>query len=86
MHEWALAESVVQTALKAADKENIRKITQCNVILGELQLIDRETFQFAIKQMAGSYRERFGGVEILMETEKTVIFFILIFIKNFGEI
>lgn len=71
MHEWALAESVVQTALKVADKENIGKITQCKVVLGELQQIDKDTFRFAIKQIADSHHSQFDKVEVLIETEKT---------------
>jgi len=43
MHEWALAEAVVNTLKNEGAKE-------AKIIVGELQQIDLETFEFALKE------------------------------------
>ena len=48
MHEWALAQAVVRAALKEGAKSGII------VSLGELQQIDRDTFRFALDEIAKS--------------------------------
>ncbi len=54
MHEWALAESIIITSINAAKKEGLDKITEINVGLGELQQINDEIFQYALKEIAES--------------------------------
>lgn len=44
MHEWALGESVIATAINAAKKEKIKKITEINIEIGELQQIKKDVF------------------------------------------
>ncbi|MBL7075500.1 hydrogenase maturation nickel metallochaperone HypA, partial [candidate division KSB1 bacterium] len=46
MHEWALAEAVISTALEVSKKEKLKKITKIKLMMGELQQIDREIFEF----------------------------------------
>ncbi len=49
MHEWALADAVVEatrSALGARDASCLRRV---NVLIGELQAIDREIFSFALQ-------------------------------------
>jgi len=49
MHEWALADAVVQatsSALGSRDPSCLRGVT---VLIGELQAIDREIFAFALE-------------------------------------
>ena len=51
MHEWALADAVIEAtaaALGARDPSCLRAVT---VMIGELQAIDREIFQFALTTM-----------------------------------
>jgi hydrogenase nickel incorporation protein HypA/HybF len=50
MHEWALAEAVVSTALKIAGDEGLREVTEIKIKIGELQQIDTEIFEFALSQ------------------------------------
>jgi len=52
MHEWSLAQAVVKAALDYASEKNIKEITGVTVSLGELQSIDRECFDFALKEIA----------------------------------
>ena len=36
MHEWALADAIVSTALKVAEKENLSEITRIEIRMGDL--------------------------------------------------
>ena len=73
MHEWALAESVIKSSIAAAEKENIKKITEINVLLGELQQIADDIFRFALDQLVETYKDKFQDVTINIETEKTFL-------------
>ena len=42
MHEWALAEGVIQTASGVAEEQGLEKITEIVVRIGELQQIEHE--------------------------------------------
>jgi hydrogenase nickel incorporation protein HypA/HybF len=67
MHEWALADSVIEatsSALGGRDPACLRGVT---VTLGELQAIDREIFTFALQTLL---EERpFRGAQYRLETE-----------------
>ena len=51
MHEWALAEGVIQTASGVAEDQGLEKITEIVVQIGELQQIEHEILQFALEQL-----------------------------------
>ncbi|MCK5358650.1 MAG: hydrogenase nickel incorporation protein HypA [Elusimicrobiales bacterium] len=51
MHEWALADSVIASAIDYSKKEKLKKISQVNIVFGELQNIDKEIFMFAIDEL-----------------------------------
>jgi len=51
MHEWALAEGVIQTASGVAEEQGLEKITEIVVRIGELQQIEHEILQFALEQL-----------------------------------
>ena len=51
MHEWALAEGVVSTAIRVAEEQGIKKITEITVGIGELQQIEHDIFLFALEQL-----------------------------------
>lgn len=51
MHEFALAEGVVTTALKAAEEEGIKRISRIVVAIGELQQIEKELFFQALTEV-----------------------------------
>ena len=73
MHEWALAESVIKTSIAAAEKEQLKKITEINVRLGALQQITNDIFRFALDEIAASYKDKFQNVTINIETEETTL-------------
>ena len=71
MHEWALAEAVVFTALKTAKKKGLKKITEIKIKLGELQQIDEVIFKSALKEIIQSRNLR--DVKIELEEEKAIL-------------
>ena len=73
MHEWALAESVIKTSIAAAEKEQLKKITEINVKLGALQQITDDIFRFALDELVSSYKDKFKDVTITIETEETTL-------------
>lgn len=71
MHEWALAEGVVSTALKVAEEKNARKILEIRIKVGELQQIDMEIFELALKELVrGTKAEH---LKIKLESEKAIL-------------
>lgn len=52
LHEWALAEAVVQTALDVLKKENGKQIIEITLVIGKLQTIDMDAFSFALTELS----------------------------------
>lgn len=69
MHELALADAVIATALEAAERENLRRITRIEVRVGELQRIRRDVFEFALKEVMPESEPRLARAEITLEIE-----------------
>ena len=72
MHEWALAEGVITTALKASAKENITHITKIVVSIGQLQQISTDIFESALKEVLPASEPRLSGVEIILQPIEAV--------------
>ncbi len=51
MHEWALAEAITKTIESIAVEKNVNKIKRITIVLGELQNIDREIFEYALNEL-----------------------------------
>jgi len=73
MHEWALAEAVVLTAEKAAKEQGFKEIQEVTIKLGELQQIEKDTFEFAIKEIIQSQKTLFNKTKIQFQDEKAVL-------------
>jgi hydrogenase nickel incorporation protein HypA/HybF len=73
MHEWALAEAVISTALKVAEKEGLSEITKVLIKTGELQQMDMEVFEFALKEISQPQSKMLQKAEIVLETEPAVL-------------
>ncbi|MBI4881169.1 MAG: hydrogenase nickel incorporation protein HypA [Planctomycetes bacterium] len=69
MHEFALAEAVIRSALEFAEQGGIARITKLVVRIGELQTIAREVFDYALKEIMPASEPRLAGVQIVLETE-----------------
>ncbi len=50
MHEWALAEAVVSALLNILQKGEGKRVKKAVVKIGELQQIDKEIFEFALRE------------------------------------
>lgn len=73
MHEWALAESIVLTAIEAAQKENLTTITEITVQIGELQQIEKEILLFALKEIAKTQEQKISDDAFKLKTEKSTL-------------
>ncbi len=73
MHEWALAESILTTAVEAAEKEKLKTITEIKVGIGELQQIEQDIFEFALDEIIKEQGGKLKGVKITIETEKSTL-------------
>lgn len=58
MHEWALAESVVKTVLE----NDVLKERRVKILLGKLQAIEKEIFEFALDEIMKQRGIRFDFV------------------------
>ena len=70
MHEWALAESIITAAVETAEKEHLKTITDITIHIGELQQIEKEIFQFALKELTTSQYKKMKNVTFHLKTEK----------------
>ena len=52
MHEWALAESVVNTVLKYKKEKNLIKVNKVLVKIGKLQQIELDIFNSALEDIS----------------------------------
>jgi hydrogenase nickel incorporation protein HypA/HybF len=73
MHEWALAESIITAALDAAEKDKLKKINEITIQIGELQQIERDIFEFALKEIIKSQNKKLKNTKILIETEESTL-------------
>ncbi|TDA35547.1 MAG: hydrogenase nickel insertion protein HypA, partial [Hadesarchaea archaeon] len=68
MHEWAIAEGIVEALLERGKKEGARRITGFRVVLGEIQGVEEGLLRFALEELSrGTILE---GAEITFEREK----------------
>ena len=74
MHEWALAEAVIATALAESRKEGLEEITELQLKIGELQQMDLAIFTFALDELAKEHAEGplLTNMKIAMETEPAI--------------
>jgi len=69
VHEYALADAVITSALNAARKEGMSRILRIDVRVGELQAIQRELFEYALKEMLPQTEARLAETEIAVAIE-----------------
>lgn len=74
MHEWALAEAVIETAIEESRKEGLEEISEITVQIGELQQIELEVFQFALDEIAKAHDEDslLTNAKMRLETERAI--------------
>ncbi len=73
MHEWALAEAVISSVLKAAEEEGLGEITKIEIKIGELQQMDMRVFEFALREISQPQRPIMRKAKIELETEKAIL-------------
>ena len=73
MHEWALAESIITTVLEASKKEKLKEITKVNILLGELQQIEQDIFEYALNEIIKTQHKKLKNTEFVISTEKSTL-------------
>jgi hydrogenase nickel incorporation protein HypA/HybF len=65
MHEWALADAVIESTAAALAGRDPSCLRAVRVLIGELQAIDREIFGFALTTLLAErpFREAVYGIE-----------------------
>ncbi|MBS7610609.1 hydrogenase nickel incorporation protein HypA [Candidatus Bathyarchaeota archaeon] len=71
MHEWALAEAIVETAYSFLSERKTRKIISLNVVIGILQSADREVLKFALTELFKSRGIEVG--ELRLDEEEALL-------------
>jgi hydrogenase nickel incorporation protein HypA/HybF len=64
MHEWALAESILAAAVEAAKKKKLKRITEIDISIGELQQIEQDIFEFALDEIIKEHGGKLKDVKI----------------------
>ncbi len=72
MHEFALADAVVKTALRAAEEAGIARIERIVVSVGELQRIRSDLFEYSLTQVLPGDVPALAGVEFSVTVEPVV--------------
>lgn len=72
MHEWALADGVIATAIKVAKEKDLEKVTEIKIKMGQLQQVENETLDFAFKELIRQNEFFLDGVKIVYEKENAV--------------
>lgn len=67
MHEWALADGIVRTAVEFANMHGRDKILAIRVVLGELQDVNEEILKFAIDELKKGTIAEDADVEFVVE-------------------
>lgn len=70
MHEWALAEAVVSSAVKFSKENDIDTLKEIEVSFGEMQQIDTEVFEFALREIMKSMGLDF---KFALKTKKSLL-------------
>jgi len=66
MHEWALGEGVITTAQKFAQENDLTKVTEVIVMIGELQQVEHDVLEFAFEQLK---TELFKDAKFILKTQ-----------------
>ena len=73
MHEFALAEGVAVTAVAAARKEGLQRITRLVVAIGELQQIERDVFAQVLREVIPETHAELAEAELELRTEPALL-------------
>ncbi|MFX1486425.1 MAG: hydrogenase nickel incorporation protein HypA [Promethearchaeota archaeon] len=73
MHEWALAEAVITTALKVSREKGLEKVSRITVKIGKLQQVELDLFRFAIGEIKKTQGPTLEKADIEIEIEEAVL-------------
>lgn len=68
MHEWALAEAIVETASRISEEKGFEKVREVRIKIGELQQIDQDILRFALLRLRSA---KFENTVFMIEVART---------------
>lgn len=70
MHEWSLAEAVLETLTSLLEREETKRVSEVEIICGEIMELDLDVFRFALEELSkGTHLE---GSKFILREEKVV--------------
>ena len=69
MHEYALAESVIASAVKTAKEQKMVKVSAISLRIGELQQMDMDAFRMGLTVSIQNGGPLVSGLDVRMATE-----------------
>lgn len=69
MHEWALAESLLEAAKLTVTENKLTKVNSITVVLGELQDISKSAIDAVFKELTAEDKAVFKSTALIFETE-----------------
>ena len=69
MHEWALAESVIESAKTIAAKKELKEVKEIIVKIGELQQVEEDILFFAFNQLKDGILKKANIIIIKAKTK-----------------
>jgi len=72
MHEWALAEAVLDAAEKAAEDGGLKSVAEIVVRVGELQRMELDAFRFSLVEIQKAGRPLLSKAALRIEAEPAV--------------
>jgi len=51
MHEWALAEAIISSAIDVAEREGLTEVKEVKIKVGELQQVEIDILEFALSEL-----------------------------------
>ena len=70
MHEWSLAQAVVESVIEAAEKKNLKKIKALELEIGSLAMLDKEIITEAIRALSEGTKLEGAEVKVIEEETK----------------
>ncbi|MBP7652532.1 hydrogenase nickel incorporation protein HypA [Candidatus Dependentiae bacterium] len=73
MHEWALAESIVETSVREIKKADFSTVKEIKIKVGELAQIDLDSVKFAISNILPEYDIKLSESLFVFENSTAVL-------------
>ncbi len=67
MHEWALAEAIISSAIEIAERKGFTEVKEVRIKVGELQQVETSILEFALSELKAG---KLKNAKFVIETVK----------------